>query len=397
MRAGIIGCGMGGMAAAIALSRRGWDVEVFETFAHPGPVGSGLLLQPTGLEALGALGLEDEVRACGAPVGRLQGHDLSGRLVLELDYDAWRPGCRGLGIHRAVLFDVLHAAVVRDGLPVHTATRIVRIANPARPVLHDADGKTHGPFDLVIAADGAGSAARESLRPAARAPQNPWGALWANAAAPDDRFEGALRQVYDRARMMVGVLPIGRGPGGSGPLVSLFWSMKTAQMDRFGAGDFDAWKAAAMRAWPALAPLLDQIEGPHHLSHAVYRDVSVGRWNAGACVLIGDAAHGTSPQLGQGANLAIVDAVELAARLDAGRPVARALGGFSRDRRRHVAWYQLASRWMTPMFQSDSVFWPWLRDRILVRVARTPGLRRIAIATLVGTARFGLGPWRLRR
>ena len=66
MRIGIVGCGIGGMAAAIALAREGHGVTLFERFDAPAPVGAGLLLQPSGLQALGALGLRDEVEARGA-------------------------------------------------------------------------------------------------------------------------------------------------------------------------------------------------------------------------------------------------------------------------------------------------------------------------------------------
>ncbi|HRD29991.1 MAG TPA: FAD-dependent oxidoreductase, partial [Caulobacter sp.] len=71
MKVGVVGCGVGGMAAALALARRGHEVTLLEAFDAPRPLGSGLLLQPTGLKALGSLGLEAMIRERGARVDRL--------------------------------------------------------------------------------------------------------------------------------------------------------------------------------------------------------------------------------------------------------------------------------------------------------------------------------------
>ena len=81
------------------------------------------------------------------------------------------------------------------------------------------------------------------------------------------------------------------------------------------------------------APIIAQFQSPAQFSRASYRDVRVGRWSDGPFVLIGDAAHGTSPQLGQGANMGLIDAVELAERL--GEDVPRSVRGFQASRRRH--------------------------------------------------------------
>ena len=179
------------MAAALALARRGHEVTLLEAFAAPRPLGSGLLLQPTGLAALKALGLDEAIRAAGARVDRLQGRDTRGRRVMDLDYSDWRPDAHGVGIHRAVLFDTLHGELAGAGVTVSTGARIVRIEDHARPTLHAEDGRAFGPFDLAIIGDGSASALRAALRPKARAPIYPWGALWVNAADPDGRFAGA--------------------------------------------------------------------------------------------------------------------------------------------------------------------------------------------------------------
>jgi 2-polyprenyl-6-methoxyphenol hydroxylase-like FAD-dependent oxidoreductase len=394
LRIGVVGCGVGGMAAALALARRGHAVTLLEAFAQPRPLGSGLLLQPTGLAALRALRLEEAIRAAGARVERLEGKDTRGRQVMDLNYGDWRPGAHGVGIHRAVLFDTLHDQLAPAGVEIVTDARIVRVEDPARPVLHDQHGRIFGPFDLAIVGDGSASTLRTAIRPGARAPVYPWGAVWTNATDPDGRFAGALRQVYHRAEVMTGVLPVGRGPDGETGQVSLFWSLPVGQMDAFLASDFAAWRDTRLAPlWPEAAALLADRAGWQGFSRAVYRDVSVGRWNRQACVLIGDAAHGTSPQLGQGANLALVDAVELAARLDRDlRPTAVTVRAWQADRRRHTGLYQLASKALTPLFQAHGAFWPLMRDWFFTPMSRWPGLKPLGVLLLTGTLRLGRFP-----
>jgi 2-polyprenyl-6-methoxyphenol hydroxylase-like FAD-dependent oxidoreductase len=86
LRIGIIGCGIAGQAAAIALARDGHDVTVFERFAEAKPVGAGLLLQPSGQLALERLGILDRVKQWGAPVKRLYGRTTGGRTIMDLRY-----------------------------------------------------------------------------------------------------------------------------------------------------------------------------------------------------------------------------------------------------------------------------------------------------------------------
>ncbi len=178
MRIAIIGCGVGGMSAAIALARDGHEINLFDRFDAPAAVGAGLLLQPSGLEALAALGLRDEIEGGGARVTSLVGKTPSGRGVLDLSYERWAPNCHGLGVHRATLFNTLFDATKAAGVPVHCGVEIVRIDTPHRPVLIDAEQNSYGPFDLAIVANGAASGLRDALLPKARAPLYPWGAIW---------------------------------------------------------------------------------------------------------------------------------------------------------------------------------------------------------------------------
>ena len=126
------------MAAALFLSRAGHRVHLFERFAAPRPLGSGLLLQPTGLAVLAELGLRARIEAAGARIERLVGRVVpSGRTILDVAYADLGPGLAGIGIHRANLFEALHAAVAGGGIDILSDSAIESIepAADGRPVL----------------------------------------------------------------------------------------------------------------------------------------------------------------------------------------------------------------------------------------------------------------------
>lgn len=120
----IAGAGPAGLAAALYLKRAGHRVTIFERFDAPKPVGSGLILQPTGLTVLADLGLLDDILVLGSRIDRLHGADAkTGRTVLDVRYDAQRGGRFGLAVHRAAFFGVLFRAVRREAIAIETGRR----------------------------------------------------------------------------------------------------------------------------------------------------------------------------------------------------------------------------------------------------------------------------------
>ena len=393
MRIGIIGCGIGGLAAATLLARAGHDVTLLERFAAPRPLGAGLLLQPSGLAALDCMGLGEAVRAMGARVDRLEGRTTKGRLVLSLIYEQWNAATYGLGIHRAALFDILYGAARDAGARIVTDADIVRIEDADAPRAVDAHGRTHGPFQLLIAADGSGSMARALINPKAKAPLYPWGALWAALPAPDDSWEGCLTQRYQGASVMMGVLPIGRAPGaGDQRHLAFFWSLRRDAFAQWQMEGFDFFKARVAALWPEAGRLLAPLQDAAIFAQSTYRDVAARPWRKGRTLLIGDAAHGTSPQLGQGANLALIDALELSAALAANQ-VDVALDSYVARRNAHVRWFQMMSAALTPAFQSRSGTIGALRDLLMAPMCEIPPIRRLMLETLCGVAQPPLRNW----
>lgn len=121
------------------------------------------------------------------------------------------------------------------------------------------------------------------------------------------------------------------------------------------------------------------------LARASYRDAVVTRWHRGRFVLAGDAAHAMSPQLGQGVNMALLDALALRDALRVGADLDAALQHYQRERQAHVAIYHRWSRWLTPLFQSERDLWAHGRDLLLRPMGRVPGGRGHMLRVLSGT------------
>lgn len=208
-----------------------------------------------------------------------------------------------------------------------------------------------------------------------------------------------LAQRYDGTREMVGFLPLGRPGGHDGsavesaatpaPLVSIFWSVRSDRVDAERAAGLRVWRQRVLALAPEAAPLLDQVDGLDSLLFSTYHDVTARECHGDRVVLLGDAAHAMSPQLGQGVNLALVYALLLAPVLAEGFDVPGALESFSRERRRQIRYYSAMSRLLTPFFQSDRPGLAAVRDALTLPVSRVAPLRRQMLATLAG-AKDGL-------
>ncbi len=385
---GVVGAGPAGLACALFLNRAGHRVTVVERFAAPAPVGSGLILQPTGLAVLATLGLLPDILALGSRIDRLKGEDArTGRTVLDVRYDAAPGGRFGLAVHRAALFGVLHDAARRDGIAVETGFDVGDIADgPGGARLVGQSGRSMGPFDLVVDASGSRSRLRRRVRWTSEPRPLAYGAFWASLGWRGQGFDPhALLQRYDRASVMIGVLPIGRPVAGSEPMAAFFWSLKPGDADAVRAAGIDAWKERVAGLWPACRVYLEQINDFDQLTLARYGHHTLARPTGRRLAVIGDAAHSTSPQLGQGANMALLDAAALAHSLESPGDTPAALDAYCRARRRHVRTFQALSYMFTPFYQSDSTLLPLLRDRLVATVARVPPAPRLLASMVSGT------------
>jgi 2-polyprenyl-6-methoxyphenol hydroxylase-like FAD-dependent oxidoreductase len=377
----VVGAGPAGLAVAVMLARQGRRVVVHERFDHARPVGAGFMLQPTGLAVLDRLDLTDRIETLAQPIDHIFGREARrGRIVLDVRYSDLRRPRRALGVHRAALFEVLHGACLNAGVTFETGREIVAAAGGR---LQDATGRSSGPFELVIDASGARSriAAAHGARPRALS----YGALWATTPWPGAPFdETALQQVYRGAAKMVGVLPVGRMPDNPDRLATFFWSLKAGDHDAWRGAGLAPWKAEVRALWPETAPILESLVHPEQLSFARYGHHTLMRPIADRLAIIGDAAHSTSPQLGQGVNMGLLDAFALASHLERAPDLDHALSAYAAGRRWHPRLYQALSLGFTPFYQADGALLPWVRDHILGRISRLPFVPRLLAATVSG-------------
>ncbi|WP_417307957.1 FAD-dependent oxidoreductase [Devosia sp.] len=370
----IVGAGPGGLATALFLHRAGHRATVFERFDTAHPVGSGLMLQPTGLAVLQALGLDGQIGQLGARVDRLTGTDSrSGRTVLDVGYAPLGPNVHALAVHRAALFNVLHSAVQRKGIALVTGFTATAMTTGETGHWLQSDRGREGPFDLIVDASGA----RSPLRVAARFPPKPrpltYGAIWSTVPWVDSGFDRhALSQRYRKSSVMIGVLPVGRQTGDGPELAAFFWSLKPESYDGLRARGIAAWHDEVLSHWPETAPHLSHMASFEQMNLARYAHETL-RVPAGTGIgFVGDSAHCTSPQLGQGANMALLDAAALATALDRAGSVAEALELYCRFRRWHVRFYQFMSLALTPFYQSDSRTLPFVRDVLVSGIGKLP-------------------------
>ncbi|MEO1307619.1 MAG: FAD-dependent monooxygenase, partial [Pseudomonadota bacterium] len=141
----------------------------------------------------------------------------------------------------------------------------------------------------------------------------------------------------------------------------------------------------AQTLWPDIAPFLQSVERHDDMTMARYTHGTLNRPVAERLIHLGDAAHRASPQLGQGANMALLDAYALAWALRQRTDLADALALYKTSRRWHVRIYQWMSWAFTPQYQSDSRALPWLRDQVLMPVSRIPPVPRILSSLVCGT------------
>lgn len=381
----IVGSGSAGQAAAIALGRALPDAELtlFEQAPDPGPAGAGFLLQPTGQAVLARWGLLTEAQSLGARIERLQGHTASGRLVMDMHYAHPAPERQGLGLQRAALFDLLQRHMPPN-VVLQPGHQVIRLEAEIG-LLHSDDGhriREMGPYDLIVVADGSRSRLREATFGPRHARPYPWGAWWCLLPAEGWGEQHSLSQRYRLARQMAGLLPVGRWRHDKPPMLCLYWSVRAEQPPSEDTSSHTVAEALEP-LWPQAAAHI-RAHPPRRLAHATYRAVKLPRWHHRRAVWIGDAAHGMSPQLGQGVNLALMDAQVLADRLGPGLDL-RHLPAFEAQRRRHVRWYQWASHALTPLFQSEADTLARLRDVFFAPTSRLPGVRGLSRQLLSGT------------
>jgi 2-polyprenyl-6-methoxyphenol hydroxylase-like FAD-dependent oxidoreductase len=297
----VVGCGTAGAAAALFLRRQGHRVTVLEQVVQPGPVGAGIILQPSGQAVLRCLGVDRAVFAAGEPLRGLtvlkaagdeaaaltEGANVNRAPLMALRYDDVPGDHVGLGLHRGVLFQTLFDAVRREDIDLRLGVVGQDVARErANRWIVTPEGKHLGPFDLVVVADGARSKFRDDTQLTTRADPYPWGALWFMADDPDHHFRDELFQVVQSTGILIGLLPTGFDVAGRRK-VSFFFSVRADRAAEVRAMDVDAFRAFVCRVVPEAEPVLAQLGSCADLLYSGYFDIVMSTWHTRAVVHLG--------------------------------------------------------------------------------------------------------------
>jgi 2-polyprenyl-6-methoxyphenol hydroxylase-like FAD-dependent oxidoreductase len=377
-RVGIVGLGVAGATTAYLLARDGHQVTLMERADQPRPIGAGVLLQRSGQEVLQRLGVLDRVVARAAPLDELYARHDNGKTLIRTRYADLEPGCRAYGVHRGVLFNALHDLVRSRPVDVRPGCEILR--REVRPggevILFDACGRGHGPFDFAIAADGARSRMREACGLPSSVTRYSHGTLW--VIAPGTGVPGKLLQVVRGNRFLFGLLPLGDG------LVTLYWGLPLARFEEVRQGGLEALKREILAFSPEAAEVLDLLVDIRQLLLTSYQHVHMPRWHDRWTLFVGDACHAMSPHLGQGINLAMVDAWRFAECLRGAPTPQAAFRAFRQKQLAYIRYYATVTRLLSPFFQSDWRILGWGRDLALALLPRLPWVKRQMLLTVAG-------------
>ena len=314
----VAGAGIGGLAAAVALERAGWTVEVLEQAEELGEIGAALTLWPNAIRALDALGAGAAVRARGTAqgVGGLRRPD--GRWLTRTSVDALerRQGAPAVALHRADLHAILRDRLAPDR--VRTGVRVLGGAADGDGVtVTTSDGERRGA--LLVGADGLRSGVRSSVLPGTPGPREAGPVAWRAVVDAPWVARSQTAETWGRGRRF-GVVPLGDG--------RVYWFAATGPEVAPGdlAAGFAGWHEPVERLLTATPP-------EAVLRHPIAYLPALRRFAAGRWALVGDAAHAMTPDLGQGGCQALEDAVELGAALARGRTVPAALAAYDAARR----------------------------------------------------------------
>ena len=311
----IVGGGIGGLSSGIALCKLGLEVTIAEIQPSFNVYGVGIIQPSNALRALDALGVVDSCMAKGSPYGMVKMFTSQGHYITEVGVPPIGRLPSHNGISRKILHDVLYEEAVAKGVNFRMGLTVNEIDNGAEKVIVTFSDGTRGQYDLLIGADGVNSKVRKLI----------FGEYF-----PAYTGQSVWRYAFDRpAELETGYIFMGRSSKvGLIPMTnnSIYMFLVTAEGDDPRIPDehliprFKEW----LKEYevPIVKDLIKKITDPKLV---VYRPLETllipAPWYNNRVLIIGDAAHATIPQLGQGAGLALEDSIVLAELIQEENPM----------------------------------------------------------------------------
>ncbi len=328
MKAIIAGGGIGGLSAAIALEHFGIEAEVYEARGEIGADGAGIWLAPNALAIYARLGLDAELRAEGCEYeGAIMISDLHGRSLGRIESQKVRQrfGYVTTSIHRARL----HAVLARHVKKAVAGKRCVGYEEHEGGVHALFEDGTRASGDFLIGADGIRAAVRTQLlgeQSYRYSGQTCWRFVAQHELTPEERI--SMTEVWgDSPGLRAAYGSIGHGE------VYVYLTAAAPAQERDDAATLKSTLLDRYRGFPArLLELIEAVPVERILRNDLYDFEPISRWSGGKVVLLGDAAHATTPNLGQGACQAIESAYALGQCLRGESDLSRAFAAYEMRR-----------------------------------------------------------------
>lgn len=319
----IVGGGVGGMTAAIALRRAGVDVTLIDADPEWRVYGAGISVTGISLRAFEDLGILDQIRARGYVGSGMRGKTVTGHTVFEAPVpDNPSSVQQSGGIMRPVLHDILSSIVRAEGVTVRLGVKVATLAQDADGVDVDfADGSA-ARFDLVVGADGIFSQIRGIIFPDAPRPKFTGQGCWRVLAKRPPEVDRT--EMYFGGPVKLGINPV------SADQMYMFILEHVPENPFFPESEWVEHVRALLAPFGGVVPAVREgITDPAHINYRPLEWLLLPKpWHAGRVVLIGDAAHATTPHMASGAGIAAEDGLVLAEEIQRHATVAEALDAF---------------------------------------------------------------------
>ncbi len=372
----IVGGGIAGLATAAGLAKAGIACEIVERAPAWAPVGAGIVLGVNAMRVMRALDLEPEIAAAGTALGRGAITDHAGRPLGATDFALLEPEFGPtIALHRAALHEVLLGAA--KDVPISLGTSVEEIEQHGDRVhVRMTDGR-EAAYGLVIGADGLRSRVRELLFGEEDLVYSGYTCWRCVVDLEAERVE--LREMWGRGQRF-GLVPIGGGRT---------YCFATSNAPRGQAdpldGRLERFRACFAGFGGQVPDVLAALRSPEELIHNDLEERRAGRWHDGRVALIGDAAHAMTPNMGQGAAMALEDSMVLVELAREGLPVEELLPRLHERRSPRVHWVQSQSRRIGRMGQLEGRFVCRARNallRVIPDSTSTSALRKMAGAEI---------------